>query len=298
MRWYILLFISVYGGLAVGCQEPIALDLATGTPRVAIDARLWTRPNAWEPHGQVTLTRSGNPLRPEEIQWIADAEITIWDEAGPRDTLVFVPFAVLDSLLPGGLPPGFSFGFDALPHGAGIYVTRYLQAVPGHRYGIRVALPTDEVFQAASLLPVPVPIDSATYRWLPRRGPIEEGYFIEYHFQDPPELGQNYMSLHYLNDTLQNSSDFITVGNDAYINGSYVHGPLFRPFRANDTVVVEHQTVTNIAIEHWTGLLKLMGGTGGPFSGPGANPVTNFTGGALGLFWCSAPQRDTVVMVP
>jgi hypothetical protein len=282
----------------MGCEEPIELDIAADAPRLAIDARLWTRPAPWEPHGQVTLTRSGHPFLPESIEWIPDAVITLWDDAGQRDTLVFVAYSTLDSLLPGGLPPQFAIRLRELPPAAGLYVTRTLQAIPGRTYTLHVQLPDGTQHQAQSLLPLPVPIDSATYRWLPRRGPIEEGYFIEYHFQDPPEPGQNYMSFHYLNDTLQNSADYITVGDDFYINGSYVHGPLFRPFRAGDTVVVEHQTVTRAVLDHWAGLLQLMSGTGGPFSGPGANPPTNFSGGALGLFWCSAPQRDTVVIRP
>jgi hypothetical protein len=274
------------------------LSLNTEAPLVVIDARVWAQPNPTLPQAAVTVSLTGSAIGAVDIPWVTDATVVIWDDSTQRDTLRYYPFSTIEATLPKGLPLVAGFDWALLPAHAGAYVSHTLRAIPGRTYFIGVQLPSGQEFRAQSHLPHPVAIDSVWAAWQPATPRQPAGHSVAFRYTDPPQQGNRYLCLHYLNGVLQNYPAAIDVFADNLASDAAITHRLDNVFHVGDTLRVEFHTLTPEAHAYWRGFRQLLDRTQGPFDAPGANPPSNFSGGALGLFWCSAPQRAVQVVNP
>lgn len=277
---YLLVLFSVATVLAgTGCQEEIELDLTGDSkPRIVIEALLW------DDHGdglpvpaRVFVTRTGDVFDPLSIDFVSNAQVIIYDNVDQRDTLDYVE--IPDSL-----------GITPVP-GVGIYASFTLQVHPGRTYTCEVTV-DGTTYTAIYETRNPARLDSLSVTFREQQAFIEEGWYVKLNGRDPEGFGDYYFIRYSLNDTMKTLPSELNIQDDAFIDGNYIDGELFAPaFKTGDTIMVEFHHTNEIIFKHYAAYISLSFGTGGPFSGPGANPPSNFNNDALGVFWVSMPQR-------
>jgi hypothetical protein len=278
-QWFLLLVALVPLLASTGCQEEITLDLSNGDkPRIVIEALLW------DDHGdglpvpaRVLVSRTGDVFNPLSIKYVDNATVVIFDDVDQRDTLTFIP--IPDSL-----------GITPFP-GMGIYAGIGIQPIPGRTYTCQVTV-EGTTYTATYHLREPARLDSLSLTYRQQQAFIQEGWYVKLNGRDPAGLGDYYFIRYTLNDTLKDLPSEINIQDDRFIDGNYIDGELFAPaFKSGDTIVVEFHHTNQIVFDHYAAYISLSFGTGGPFSGPGANPPSGFDHDALGVFWVSMPQR-------
>jgi hypothetical protein len=268
----------------VDYTEELNRQLEAAEPRLAIEARLWTLPEyAGLPQGYVLVSRTSSVFDPLNVQWVTDATVVMADDAGHTDTLLYVP-------LPDSLAQALQ-----LPNGIGAYVALNLQPVVGRTYTCTVWVQGTAYTSTTQLLP-PFVIDSLRAEFEQANGPREEGWRVYNHYQDPPETGDYRLSRYILNGDRPVPPDGVFLASDEFINGNYIRVAWPRSFDPGDTVVWEIHKLTKPLFDYFEAWEAIAGGEGGPFDGPAANPPGHWSNDALGYFWCSEVERDTIVI--
>ena len=262
------------------------MDLATDDPKVSIDARLSSNvDNPAFPACFVMVTRSTDYYTPLEVPFIRDAVITLTDDTGQLDTLEYI---TLDTLGP-------EFGFPVTSEEIGVYLSTDFVAAPGRQYTLQVRV-GDQIYEATEPMREKLPLDSLTYEYKDIPPVYDPGYYFTLHADEPQGTGNFYLIQFYLNDTLQNAPDDIQLADDEFVDGNYIRAELFRPFESGDTIDVEFHHITQSMYDFQVAHLDIVQGSGTPFSAPPANPPSNFSNGALGLFWVSAPVTRRIII--
>lgn len=282
----------VASALLTGCEvdytEELREKLEVGGNRLVIDARLCSDYVDGIPvPARVFISRSAPALDPLNVQWVNNATVVMSDDQGRVDTLTFLPIDSLLELLGDSIDLST---LELLPPGSGVYIGG-LEPIAGRTYTCTVNIPGEPTYTATTQIPVPILLDSLGSRYREEEAFFAEGWYIRLLGQDPPGRGQNYLIRYWRNDTLQGNAQDITLQDDEFVDGNYIDGELFAdPFVTGDTVTVEFHTVSRDVYTYYLEFQQIVFGSGSPFSGPGANPTSNWNNEALGLFWASTPQ--------
>ena len=174
-----------------------------------------------------------------------------------------------------------------------------LNATPGTEYTLRVQTPENE-YIARSRLPAPVDIAEISSEFQEARGPQEEGYRLEFRFQDPPGEQNFYRLVHSVNGIPQREGDDLLVTEDILFDGGFARVQLFQQtFELADTVRLELWHIDAAGYEYYNSLADILVTDGNrPNSGSAApgNPTSNWSNDALGYFSAYYPtQREIVV---
>lgn len=254
--------------LTVACEEVIDIELDDVPPREVIEAALDGETGIL----RVRVTTTGPYFDAGAVNPVAGVSVEVSSDA---DNLVYVPTQT----------------------GIGTFVDT-LAVEPGTRYTLRVQTPTD-TYAAGSLLPVAVPIASIDSEFQTARGPREEGYRLEFDFQDPPGEANFYRLVHTVNDTLQTDPDDLLVTEDILFDGGFARVQLFQQtFDLGDTVQLELRHLDRAGYEYFNSLSDILSTSQAPNSGSAApaNPISNWDNEALGYFSAYYPTRMTLVI--
>lgn len=170
----------------------------------------------------------------------------------------------------------------ALPNGNGKYVLKNLKLKIDSEYQL-IVKDGDKEYHATSTLHRPVKIDSLSSQYQPATHFFDSGYRILFYFTDP--IGQdNYYRLKiFRNGQVLNSFSELFLFDDFQLDGKGIQVKL-KTLKLNidDNIKVQMYSIDKNAWTYLKSFREL--GTLHPGSPTPANPVSNFSNGALGYF--------------
>lgn len=170
----------------------------------------------------------------------------------------------------------------------GQYQLNDYRANPGRTYKLTVEFENEE-YQASSTMPAPIAIDSI--------GTVTESFFGEDEknvgivYQDPPGERNYYRYLITVNGQ---PSNLVFAYNDKFNDGRRVQRNLYHEdldLVAGDYVEVEQHCIDQAVYTYFNGIQSNNPGSAAP-----ANPVSNFSNGALGYFSAHSITRASATI--
>jgi hypothetical protein len=173
----------------------------------------------------------------------------------------------------------------------GVYTNPTLIGVPYTNYSMNVQL-DGKTYTANSFLPGATPIDTLI-SFKNEGGFFGEGYSVVVYFFDKGNETNFYRVRTYENGVRQNP---LYIENDELRNGIYTGTPpLFNnTYNLGDTAVIQLMEVDQQVYKYFNSLADIIDPQNQP-AAPG-NPLTNITGGAIGVFAAYNIESDTLVI--
>lgn len=166
--------------------------------------------------------------------------------------------------------------------GKGVYRLDKVPLKAGTPYTLTAEV-NGQQYTAASVLNPPVKIDSLGCEYFKEARFYDGGYRMQLYFQDPAGQENYYRVKVYKNGVLFNSASDLIVFDDGILDGKMVQVRLRgQTFSAGDTARVELLSIDKNAWEYFSTLREMA--SLNPGSPAPANPVSNFSNGALGYF--------------
>lgn len=257
---YNILFLLLL--VSSACEDVIEIDLKNVTPQVVIEGTITLQPGPY----QVKISKTTDYFKPSVYPPVQGAVVQITDDLGVGELLI-----------------------ETEP---GTYESTTLLGDTGKIYTLSVVVDGKE-YTASSAMQKVVPVDSLKTEYLPGGGFREGGYFIHCFFTDPPEKGNNYRLIAYVNGV---RDETLYLVDDTFVNGRVVDYFLFfASYQIGDTAVVELQSLDLGVFDYLNTLNDIVSNQGGNNPANPANPNTNIKGGALGYFGALAFDRDTAI---
>jgi hypothetical protein len=170
----------------------------------------------------------------------------------------------------------------------GIYKSSAFKGVPGKTYKLEV-LADGKVYSATSTMPFPVVPDSIGFKKLNFFG--NKNIFPTVFYKDPVNIQNQYRYILEINDKFQSDIVF----EDRFNDGNEVSDVIIYDgddIKSGDTIEIEMQSIDRNVFKYYFAISQI-GGNGGPPVAP-ANPDSNFSNGALGIF--SAYTKSTITV--
>jgi hypothetical protein len=235
-----------------GCEKVIDVDLNVSEPVVVIEGNLsWKHTSL-----KVKISTTGSYFDSGGSEPVEGAAVFLETAAGVR-------MEVKDE-------GEDNYRLDRVPlKGGSPY--KLIAEVDGYEYS------------AVSVLNPSVKIDSLSGEFYKEARFFDGGFRIQLFFMDPAGQKNYYRVKVYKNGALFNSADDLIVFDDGVLDGKSVQVRLRgQTFAAGDTARVELLSICKNAWEYFNTLREMA--SLNPGSPSPANPVTNFTNGALGYF--------------
>jgi len=174
----------------------------------------------------------------------------------------------------------------------GVYIDSLLKGDYGKDYTLTVNV-GGQTYTAISTMPNKVPFDTLYTAVKSFFG--DDHTFAVVGFQDPAGVQNNYRCVQYINGK-RTDGDFIL--DDDYSDGTKFESTLFidpdkDSITVGDHVKVELQCISRSAYQYWYSFDQ--SASGGQGSAAPSNPVTNVTGGALGVFNAHTSETKEVI---
>ncbi len=269
----IILF-SVLVLLTLGCEDVIEVELNSTNPRIVIEGSIADNNSK----SIIKITKSTDFYKPGVYEKIIGAEISINDSDGNR------------------------VGFTEISEG--IYESLDIIGKPTTEYLIEV-LAEGKTYNAVSTMPNKIILDSLTLEAMhPHPGDDgEPGFILIIHFQDPKnnsdfcrfklyKNGVQLGSFYIYEDRLTNGNyisyrlpldakgDKIEIGDKLTVDLMSIDAPVFEFYKTANSINASGST---------------RGGAGSSSSTP-ANPVTNWSNKALGVFSAYTVSSDSIII--
>ncbi|MBN2746278.1 MAG: DUF4249 domain-containing protein [Bacteroidales bacterium] len=127
-----------------------------------------------------------------------------------------------------------------------------------------------------------------------------DGYIVYGFAQEPATPKDYYMWRYYVNNRLiTDTINKVTFGSDELVNGNYLSNlelGFFTEGKPGDTLTVETNTITEEYYEFIVTFIIETQFSGGGFTGPPANIITNISNGAVGYFNTEARSKISTVL--
>jgi len=177
----------------------------------------------------------------------------------------------------------------------GIYELKKTVALPGLWYIIDVEY-DGITYTARSFLNEPVHIEEVGFSYFDGFGVFDSGYKINTYISDPGNIENYYRLKYYINGKPYNDAGVITLYSDQLFNGKEIglgHRAII--FKETDTVIIELQSIDKAAFDYFSTLENISGNDILQSASP-ANPISNFSNGALGYFSAYSFDRKTMII--
>lgn len=183
----------------------------------------------------------------------------------------------------------------------GMYSGFTLQGITGRTYTLEIT-DNGKIYSAISTMPSPINIDSLfieKHSGGPMGGgPMGDGKSVSVQFKDPSGVKNYYRFIQIINNVEQNSiiidADVLQDGN-TIIRTLHSQNPNSSGLQTGDSVTVKLLAIDKSTFDYFRTLGQLSGGGGLSAASP-ANPLTNFSNGALGYFSANAVRSKTIVI--
>lgn len=232
----------------ISCEEVINIDLKESEPRLVIDANITDNSPCI-----IALTKSQGFYSDEPYTRISGATIELSDNMGNKE----IARETKDK---------------------GIYMS-LMAGKTSRTYSLNISI-EDKKYEAKATIPKAVPIDSL-YIYNIKVGK-DDWYSPCITFQDPKEEENYYYIMMYVNGAMMRS---IYLNDDEFRNGLITDRILYfdkednndEELKIGDHIRVEMQTLDKGMYTFYKSLYSIA-------AGGATNPISNFTGGALGCF--------------
>jgi hypothetical protein len=259
-----LLTLSFMLLLTAGCEKVIDVDLNDAAPALVIEGNLLFTDEMLE----VKISRTGSYFDSKPLEKVDQAQVFLENESGERRRIS--------------------------NRGEGIYRLENLKAQLEKNYRLLVETEEGE-YVAVSTLHRPVLIDSLGYEYSGEARFFEGGYRILLYFSDPPEKKNYYRVKVYKNGMRFNNVSDIVVFDDSSLDGKGIQVRLRgQVFATGDTARIELFSIDRNAWEYFTTLRDMANAN--PGSPAPANPLSNFSNGALGYFSASSSDSKEITI--
>jgi hypothetical protein len=250
--------------MLVGCEKVIDVDLNKAVPKLVIEANL----SGTLQMAEVKLSKTVSYFETEPIVNVTDAVVWLKNQHGGQ--------------------------YQLTEDSDGFYRIRNGLFSPGMKYTISVES-ENEIYMAESILNPTVKIDSLAAVYNDGFTLLSKGYNVNLYFHDPVEIANYYRLKIYVNGKLQNRPGDFIFFDDENINGQFVQLRVrSKTFEKGDTVCYELLSLDKGAYNYFNSLEELI--SVNPVSAAPANPVTNFSNGALGYFSAWNSDKETIVI--
>jgi hypothetical protein len=256
---FFLAMVSIFG---ISCEKIVNIDLNSTSPRIVIEGSISDQAGPYV----VTLSQTVNYDEANVFPPIRGANIVLSDNVGNSDSLT-----------------------ETLP---GTYKTSRMRGVHGRTYTLTVTA-EGKKYVAVSTMPNAVNIDYLTVQ--NQNFGRNQMNVINVQFQDPPKVKNYYRFVEVKNNVEQK---FIFLYDDRLQDGSSIISSLFADedtLRTGDNVIVWLQCIDKGVFDYFRTLRQASGG-GGPQAASPANPLPNFTNGALGYFSAYAVRGERIII--
>lgn len=246
------------------CEKVIDLNLTEGEKKVVVDASLSDQLGGC----LVKLSETKNFNDDNSFVGLTGAQVTIMNNNQLLSTLTEVS--------------------------PGVYKDDNLKGEYGKQYTLTVNL-NGKTYTGVSTMPYLVPFDSL---YVETKSFFGDTYtYATVMFQDPADTQNNYRCIQYLNDK-RTKGNFIL--DDDYSDGKLFESTLYfdqsdaDSIKSGDIVKVELQGIDRPTYNYWYSFEQ--SASGGQGSAAPANPISNITGGALGVFNVHTTQTKQVTV--
>lgn len=161
---------------------------------------------------------------------------------------------------------------------AGVYQSPKFQGIPGSKYVIDVTV-EGKTYTATSIMPLTVKLDSVSFKKISFFG--EDNIFPVAHYQDPKDVANQYLYMLKVKDGEEEQ----ILTEDRFTDGNDVTETLFSDMEdlaEGDSLEIEMRVIDRNVYRYFFAIAQISG-EGGPPVSP-ANPTSNFSNGALGVF--------------
>jgi hypothetical protein len=242
------------------CEKPIDVDLNSSDPRIVIEGAISDVPGDYH----VKLTRSVNFDESNDFPVVSGALVKLSDDAGNTEAL--------------------------METSAGVYSVTKVQGVPGRTYTLQV-IDDGKVYTAISKMPLPVKIDSVIIENRPSESIDDRVASVK--FQDPSGI-ENYYGITQISKWGRFAN--IIIDDDRLQDGSTITISTPIISKERDSVTVVLQSIDKNVYEYLRMLEELRQEGALRQSVSAANPVSNFSNGALGYFSANSRSVKTIVV--
>lgn len=263
MKYFIYILLLTLG--MTSCLEVLELNHGKSDPVLIVDALITDQPG---PH-TIKLTRTIDFSSDESSQMVSDAIVTIADNLGNSEELVYTE--------------------------EGIYQTNNTQGVVGRTYSLNIEYNGRTYTSESTLLPVSE-IDPLISDFQFETSLSDEGYYVTMRAKvSVPDVINYYRWRIFENDSLYNDIEDLIVADDEYSDDEFEF-QFGYPFEIGDEVRVEMSSISKEGLNYYEGFYEVITNDGGLFSPPPVNAPSNISNGALGLFQASAVVTKSIVI--
>ena len=251
------------------CEKTVELDVTQTQPKIVIEGQVTDKST----HNYVKVSRTTGFYSAGNSPRISDATVSVEDNLG--NIFMFEHYSGQDADSIGYYKPLEPF-----------------EGVVGRSYTLTVMV-DGESYEATDTLYRLVEMEKLDYRINEdeKNDPEDPGRFYELllYVKEPKETKDYYLFKSFRNGNLEYANETDIYFADDELIGENIDGiplPLF--YAENDIAKIEVYSLSRSAFIFYRDLQKLLNNDGGMFGTPPANPRSNLSNGALGLFQTSA----------
>lgn len=260
------------------CEKTVVIDARQANEAIVIEGQVTNQPGMQ----YVKVSRSAGFYQTGPTERVTDAVVSITDDLGNTVPFVHNPSGKIETR---------GYYFDN---------TNFV-GQPGRTYRLSVQV-EGEIYEAADKMSAVTNIDSLAYRINEdeKDDPKDTGKFYEIlaFMKEPQETDDYYLFKFYRNDSityyLENSDIYYASDEGIGENIDGIPSPVF--FAIGDKAKFEVYSLSRNAYLFYNDLSTLINSDGGMISPPPANPRSNLSNGALGLFRASAVNFATITI--
>ena len=260
----LLLLCVIYLFILPGCERVIDVDLNDASPQIVIEGNLSYNDAELE----VQISKTGSYFSTTSTEKVDNANVYLEHGDGTRA--------------------------EAEAFGQGVYKIENYPLQHGKEYRLFIES-EGQNYEAKSTLYPSVKIDSLGFEYQQDVRFFEGGYRLLLYFSDSFDEENYYRIKVYKNGELLNDVDDLIVFDDSGLNGKGIQVTLRRQlFDMGDTASVQLMSIDENAFHYFT-TFRDMANTN-PGSPAPANPISNFSNGALGYFSAWAFEEKEIII--
>jgi len=269
MKSTIIYILSLPILILFSCEETILIETDQADPQIIVEGLIT---NEMKRH-TIKITQTADFYQAGDTPRISDASVTVSDNEG--NTFIF------------------------LEEEKGIYRPQVaFEAKIGNTYDLTIDINGKLLTASEDLLPVTT-IDSLTFGLNEEDTEEEEvDIFSVYMYTIEPQDEDNYYLFKFYRNSywLNEEGEDITVTDDTAVGEAIdgIEAPYW--YFKGDTARVEMYSLTRESFVFWNDVATLVFSDGGVFAPLPANPRSNITGGALGVFQVSAISAKEIII--
>ena len=259
--------------ILLACEDDIQLDVAQADQKIIIQAQVTNRPDYQFVKISKTVGFYDNGISPG----VNNAVVSVEDDLGT------------------------SWSFSESTDDEGVYLpdVNFVGEV-GRTYTLSVEVEGKQYSSTEELMPI-TPVDSLTSVVNPERmeeyGPNADVYDVLLYTVEPQDQENFYLFKFYSNgNVLNDDGEDITVTDDVAVGEAIDGLELPEHHSLGDSVSIEMFSLTKTSFIYWNDVASLIFSDGGIFSPLPANPRSNISGGALGVFQVSGVSVGYVIV--